>query len=108
MSVIYKKANGTWRVSYKGAQWPARKTVGIVTKAEHKKVSKGMAMVRVHRIVGTTGTQITGSADKSGANQTRYYRAPTRWGYVTLDYHEVGGTWTLQTKYPWLSPGLLS
>ena len=51
----------------------AERASGCVTKAEYRKVRKGMPKAQVHRIFGTVGIQV----DTFDTNEVRGYRACT-------------------------------
>ena len=71
-------------------------TEGCVTKTEFRKVSKGWALKRVHRVFDTAGKQ---SFFYSGY-QTRDYR-PCRnpdFSFVMVDYEKRNGVWRVTSK----------
>ncbi len=71
-------------------------TEGCVTKTEFRKVSKGWALKRVHRVFDTAGKQ---SFFYSGY-QTRDYK-PCRnpdFSFVMVDYEKRNGVWRVTSK----------
>ena len=72
-------------------------TPGCVDRAEYRKLSRGMGITKVHRIVNTKGRQTM-----SGFGyQSREYKACTdrEYGFVDLMYARKRGTWVLDSKF---------
>jgi hypothetical protein len=69
-----------------GALLPASAdTPRCVSRHEYDRVTKGMTMTKVHKILDTAGTE-TGLGGDSG--QLRYYRTCTGRGVVQIGYDE--------------------
>lgn len=79
-----------------------------VTKAEVEQVSKGMPLTKVHRIFDTKATQTSYMSGYSSkclkvpATQSRDYKTKSKWGFVTVDYKKVKGTWKVDSKHAYL------
>ena len=75
---------------------------GYVTQNEFRKVTKGMSIVRAHRIFGAQGKQTYASSGYPSlgirAEQAREYKTPSRWGFVDITYHRVNGVWKVKSK----------
>lgn len=98
--IVYKKINGTWKVSSKVAYWTSiEEPVGIptITHAKFNQIRKGMTMGEVRNTIGTTGTVKQSFAWP--AAQENFYRANfNRYHEVTVGYTKVNGTWKVAYK----------
>ena len=74
----------------------------VVTKAEYRRIKKGMAIAKVHRIFGTSGKQsfiIDGVPEYDIADvQQRSYKTPSKYGTVSVTYERLRGGWKVDSK----------
>ncbi len=72
---------------------PASATHDCVSKAEYKRVKKGMSKRRVHNIFDIDGKQVS----KGYGYESRDYRVCTdpKWGFVSVTFHKK----ELNSKY---------
>jgi hypothetical protein len=75
---------------------------GYVTRAEFKKVKKGMQIQKAHKIFGAQGKQTTyfPAYPSIGikAEQWREYKTASKWGFVDITYTKVNGVWKVKSK----------
>jgi hypothetical protein len=75
-------------------------TPGCVTKQEFRRVEKGWAIKRVHRLFDTKGNQtyFASGSPYYPAEQWREYRPCPKYSYVTVDYKKRQGVWRVSSK----------
>ena len=73
---------------------PAQAAEAYVTKVEFKKVTKGMSITRVHKILDTKGKQ----SWVGFGYQSREYKTGSQFGFVMIDYKKRNGVWRLDAK----------
>jgi hypothetical protein len=82
---------------------PAQAAESYVTKAEFRKVKRGMPVKRVHRIFDVDGKQTMyfPAYPSLGipAEQSREYRVRSKWGYVSVDFKRKDGRWVMARKH---------
>jgi len=68
-------------------------TRGCVTKAEYKKVKKGMKIERVHRVFDTAGKKESRAASGGYVFMVRSYKVcNSRWSAVAVGFEKSPGT----------------
>jgi hypothetical protein len=78
-------------------------TPTCVSRSEFRAVQKGWSITRVHRKLDVSGKQAIyfPAFPELGipAEQTREYKpCASRYGYVSIDFKRVSGTWKLSSK----------
>lgn len=75
-------------------------TPNYVSKAEFRRVHKGMTMRRVHRIFDVRGKQTyyDSASPWWPAEQWREYSGRSRWSYIEVDYKKRRGVWRVSSK----------
>ena len=77
-------------------------TPKCVSKPEFKKVQKGWAISRVHRVFDVSGKQTSymGGSAYYPASQSRDYKpCSSQYGFVSIDYEKKSGVWKVTQKY---------